>query len=61
MAEKFGLLFSFEKTEYMLNQKDAPEKIITKYGDIERVHEFKYLGEVIQSNGLEKEAHKQRS
>lgn len=45
----------------MSNQKDAPENIPTKYGDIERVHKFNYLAEIMQAYGIEKEAHKQRS
>lgn len=40
----------------MTNIKEAPPKLRTKYGDINRVEKFKYLGEVIMRNGLDKEA-----
>lgn len=59
-AQKVGLQISFEKTEYMSNQREAPKCLNTKYGKINRVHKFKYLGEIIQPNGLEGEANNQR-
>uniref|UniRef100_A0A8D8ZXX3 Reverse transcriptase domain-containing protein n=1 Tax=Cacopsylla melanoneura TaxID=428564 RepID=A0A8D8ZXX3_9HEMI len=60
-AEKTGLLISFEKTEYMTNIKDAPHYLHTNHGEIKKVDKFKYLGEIIQKNGLEKEANKART
>lgn len=55
-AEKAELQISYEKTEYLTNRKDAPRQITTKYGKIKRVNKFKYLGELIQPNALDKEA-----
>lgn len=60
IAEKVGLQISFEKTEYMANLKHAPKFLNTKYGKIKRVHQFKYLGEIIQESGLEKIANEAR-
>ena len=60
IAEQTGLQISFEKTEVMTNIKDAPAKLQTKYGQINRVEKFKYLGEIIMQNGLDKEALKER-
>lgn len=60
VAEKVGLQISFEKTEYMTCNKQAPKFLNTKYGEIRRVSQFKYLGEIIQENGLEKAANKLR-
>jgi len=55
-AEKAGLQISYEKTEYMTNRKDASKHITTKYGKIKGVNKFKYLGELIQPNALDKGA-----
>ena len=60
IAEKVGLQVSFEKTEYMTCLKTAPKYMNTKYGKIKRVSQFKYLGEIIQDTGLEKEANQVR-
>lgn len=60
VAEKVGLQISFEKTEYMSNVKSAPKSLNTKYGKIKRVHQFKYLGEIIHESGLEKFANDAR-
>lgn len=60
IAEQTGLQISFEKTEVMTNIKEAPPKLWTKYGEINRVDKFKYLGEVIMKNGLDKEALRER-
>lgn len=59
MAERVGLQICLEKTEYMSNQKDAPENIATKYGNIKRGPKFKYLREMVHASGLEKDAHSQ--
>lgn len=56
IAEMAGLQISYEKTEYMTNRKDAQRHITTKYGKIKRVNKFKYLGELILPNALDKEA-----
>lgn len=60
-AAKVGLQISFDKTQYISNQKIAPKSIVTKYGKINRVHKFKYLGEIILANGLEREANEWRN
>lgn len=52
IAEKVGLQISFVKTEFMINHKSAPKYVNTKYCKIKKVHEFKYLREVIQEAGL---------
>ena len=44
----------------MSNVKSAPKYLNTKYGKIKRVHQFKYLGEIIQESGLEKFANDAR-
>ena len=45
----------------MTNIKEAPPKLHTKYGDVTRVDKFKYLGEIIMRNGLDKEALRERT
>lgn len=45
----------------LFSQRDAPEKIIAKYADTKVIHKFKYLGEMIKANGIEKEAHEIRT
>ncbi|XP_025830255.1 uncharacterized protein LOC112905593 [Agrilus planipennis] len=60
-AERAGLLISFEKTEYMTNVEQGPKFLETIYGKIKKVAKFKYLGEIIQSNGLDKEANMART
>ena len=56
-AEKTGLQISFEKTQYMnIDARDPTWKMKTKYGNIKRVKEFKYLGETLTPNGNEKTA-----
>ncbi|KAL1451182.1 hypothetical protein WDU94_003467 [Cyamophila willieti] len=61
VAEKAGLEISFEKTEYITDVDQAPKQMKTKYGKINRVPRFNYLGEIIQPNGLDKEANKVRA
>lgn len=56
IANRTGLKISAEKTKFMTNIKNAPKFIETQIGKIERVSKFKYLGETIQQNGLEKSA-----
>uniref|UniRef100_A0A8D9AQU5 Reverse transcriptase domain-containing protein n=1 Tax=Cacopsylla melanoneura TaxID=428564 RepID=A0A8D9AQU5_9HEMI len=55
MAERTGLQISFEKTEYLTSVKEAPKQMVTKYGKINRVSKFKYLGEIIEANASDKE------
>lgn len=43
-AERVGLQISFEKTEFIYTKSDT-QKLNTKYGQIYRVKNFKYLGE----------------
>ncbi|KAL1460740.1 hypothetical protein WDU94_012692 [Cyamophila willieti] len=59
-AEKAGLQISFEKTEYITDMDGAPREMKTKYGVIKKVTKFKYLGEIITPNGLDKEANQVR-
>lgn len=58
-AEKVGLQISFEKTEF-IGRKINTEKLETKYGNINRVPHFKYLGEYIEPNGAENTSQKIR-
>lgn len=60
IAENIGLQISFEKTKYITCNKQAPKCMETKYGKIKRVSQFKYLGEIIQENGIETIANKSR-
>lgn len=55
ITEQTGLYISFEKTEVMINIKDAQPKLCTKYGVIARLDKLKYLGEIIIKNRLNKE------
>lgn len=61
-AERAGLQISFEKREFVTNIKNTPKFL--KY-EIRKnqilVNKSKYLGDVIQPNGLHKEANKTRS
>ncbi|KAI5714466.1 hypothetical protein M8J77_000221 [Diaphorina citri] len=59
-AEKARLQISFEKTEYLTNVREAPNHMHTKYGQIKKVPKFKYLGEIIEPNALDKEGNKAR-
>jgi endonuclease/exonuclease/phosphatase family metal-dependent hydrolase len=52
-AEKVGLHISFEKTEFLCSKTEIAN-LKTKYGKINRVPYFKYLGEFIEPTGLEK-------
>ncbi|KAI5746185.1 hypothetical protein M8J77_000906 [Diaphorina citri] len=61
VAEKTGLQISFEKTEFISSNTKAPKEMKTKYGTINRVEKFKYLGEIIQANASDKEANIKRS
>lgn len=61
VSEKAGLKISFEKTKYMTNVKNSPRSMITKYGRINKVNIFKYLGEFIQTNALDKTANRERT
>ncbi|KAI5720012.1 hypothetical protein M8J77_000651 [Diaphorina citri] len=60
IAEKTGLQISFEKTEFITTIKRAPKQMKTKYGVINKVEKFKYLGEIIQANAMDKEANHKR-
>jgi hypothetical protein len=44
----------------MTSAKQAPRSMNTKYGIIKRVAKFKYLGEIIQPNALDKEGNRAR-
>ena len=59
-VEEVGFQISFEKTEYMTCNKQAPKLMETKYGKVKRVPQFKYLGETIQENGMETKANEIR-
>ena len=59
-AQRVGLQISFEKTEYITCNKEAPSYMKTKFGKIRRVPHFKYLGEIIQENGIETKANENR-
>ncbi|XP_035731235.1 uncharacterized protein LOC118445651 [Vespa mandarinia] len=56
IANKAGLKISVEKTKFITNIKNAPKFLTTDIGLVEKVKKFKYLGEIIQENGLEKSA-----
>lgn len=60
IADNTGLRISYEKTEYMEYRHNKEKHLETKYGKIKRSDKFKYLGEWIQPNGLDKEANKGR-
>lgn len=60
IASKTGLRISVEKTKFITNIKNAPKFLTTDIGQIEKVKKFKYLGEIIQENGLEKSAVEER-
>lgn len=59
-AEKVGLQISFSKTEFMTTKHIKIQKLVTKYGTINKVNYFKYLGEIIEPTGTEKLAQKAR-
>lgn len=61
IATKTGLQISYEKTQYMEKQMNGTANIKTKYGIIDRTKTFKYLGEIIQVNGANKEANAERT
>lgn len=58
-AERIGLQVSFEKTQFMAS-RPQPQKLHTRYGIINRVPYFKYLGETIGPTGDEKQAQEVR-
>ena len=58
-AQKVGLQISYEKTEFMCTKLNI-QNLNTKYGKINRVNQFKYLGEIIEPSGKEKMAQKTR-
>lgn len=60
-ATKAGLHISFEKTEYMTDWKETPKYMETKFGRIKKATKFKYLGEIVQPNALDKEANLARA
>lgn len=60
IARKTGLLISYEKTQYMERRPENKSHLNTKYGKIKQVPHFKYLGETIQSSGLNRIANEQR-
>ena len=43
-----------QKKKFLMKIKNAPKFLLRDIGRIERVRKFKYLGEIIQDNGLEK-------
>ncbi|XP_066909288.1 uncharacterized protein [Halyomorpha halys] len=60
-AGKTGLQLSYEKTEFMTMETNYGKKVIeTKYGRTRVTKTFKYLGETICNNGLEKERIKEK-
>lgn len=59
-SEKVGLQISFSKTEFMATKHIETQNLITKYGTINKVHYFKYLGEIIEPTGTERLAQKTR-
>lgn len=59
-AGKVGLQISFVKTEFMATKHTKTQNLITKYGTINRVNHFKYLGEIIEPTGTERLAQKAR-
>ena len=60
-AAKAGLQISYEKTQYMEKQKNYVYTIRPKFGTIERVEKFKYLGEFIQIGGSNKASNVDRT
>lgn len=58
-AEKVGLQISFEKTEFFCSKTEITS-LKTKYGKINRVPYFKYLGEFIEPTGTEKMSQQHR-
>lgn len=54
-SEKFGLQISFSKTKVICNHCDL-QNLDTKFGTIEKVSEFRYLGEIIVPTGKEQKA-----
>jgi Reverse transcriptase (RNA-dependent DNA polymerase). len=57
IAERVGLQISFTKTEMMSTNKDFRRRTVkTKYGRIKTTKQFKYLGETISNNGVDKMA-----
>lgn len=59
MAEQIGLQIYFEKTDYIGIQ--TKQKIQdTKYVNIERVDELRYLGEIVTPTELEGKAQQNR-
>ncbi|XP_067130326.1 uncharacterized protein [Centruroides vittatus] len=61
IAKKAGLQISTSKTEYMTNISGAPKSLKTEFGEINKVSKFKYLGEIIETNELSKEANYART
>lgn len=53
-AEKVGLQISFEKTVFTTTNLEI-SKLQTKYGEINRVPHFKYLGEIISEKFAQQE------
>ena len=58
-AEKVGLQISFQKTEFFCTKFDI-SILNTKYGKINRLLHFTYLGEILEPTGKEKNAQKTR-
>lgn len=58
-AGKVGLQISFQKTEFFATKLDT-QILNTKYGKINRVTHFKYLGEILEPTGGEKIAQRTR-
>jgi len=58
-AAKIGLQISFPKTKVMSNLCDL-QSLKTKFGTIEKVSEFRYLGEILEPSGKEGRAQEAR-
>ena len=58
-AKQVGLQISFQKTDFFCSKLDI-SKLNTKYGKINRVSHFKYLGEILEPTGGEKISQKMR-
>lgn len=59
-AQKTGLRISIDKTKNMTDIRYSPNYLITNFGRIRKKGKLKYLGDIIQSNELDREANKAR-
>lgn len=60
ISAKAGLQISYEKTQYMDTKSTDRHPLVTKYGKITQVENFKYLGETIQKTGLNTKSNEER-